>query len=76
LRFLAIILRVLRLKVSVYIVLLRGRGGGGINPLEVTVNSKEESSYDFCPNDVQEFGLWKEDELKDISGIGEKAMQG
>jgi hypothetical protein len=25
--------------------------------LEVTVNSKEETSEDFCPNDVQEFGL-------------------
>jgi hypothetical protein len=36
----------------------RWRGGGG-NPLvEVTVNSKEENSYDFCPNYVQEFGHW------------------
>ncbi len=36
--------------------LLLKRGGGG--PLvEVTVNSKEESSEDFCPNYVQEFGL-------------------
>ncbi len=24
----------------------------------VTVNSKEENSQDFCPNYVQEFGLW------------------
>jgi hypothetical protein len=31
-----------------------GRGeGGGVNlVLEVTVNSKEENSEDFCPNDV------------------------
>ncbi len=26
---------------------------------EVTVNSKEENSQDFCPNYVQEFGLWQ-----------------
>jgi hypothetical protein len=26
--------------------------------LEVTVNSKEENPEDFCPNYVQEFGLW------------------
>jgi hypothetical protein len=38
--------------------LLPGGGGGGLNPLfEVTVNSKEENSYDFCPNYVQEFSL-------------------
>ncbi len=31
---------------------------GGVNPfVEMTVNSKEENSYDFCPNYVQEFGL-------------------
>jgi hypothetical protein len=24
------------------------------------VNSKEENSYDFCPNYIQEFGLWPE----------------
>jgi hypothetical protein len=30
--------------------------GGSRNPLvEVTVNSKEENSEDFCPNYVQEF---------------------
>jgi hypothetical protein len=40
-------------------------GGGGVeNRLaevsQVTVNSKEENSQDFCdcPNYVQEFGLW------------------
>ncbi len=54
-RFLGIILRVLRLKVSVYNVYItnqfqttfaRGGGGGGeLNPLaEVTVNSKEENA--------------------------------
>ncbi len=34
-------------------------GGGGEQNLlvEVTVNSKEESSLNFCPNQVQEFGL-------------------
>ncbi len=31
---------------------------GEVNPLvEVTVNSMEENSEDFCPNYVQEFGL-------------------
>ncbi len=35
-----------------------GVGGGG-NPLvEVTVNSKEEISSDFCLNYVKEFSLW------------------
>jgi hypothetical protein len=30
-----------------------------VNPsVEVTVNSKDENSEDFCPNCVQEFGLW------------------
>ncbi len=67
LRFLGIILRVLRLQVSVYkyyftnsfqITFFCSRGEGG-NPLvEVTVNSKEENSWDVCPNYVQEFGLW------------------
>jgi hypothetical protein len=38
--------------------LLLGGGGGGVNAfVEVTVNSKEENSKDFCPNYVQEFGL-------------------
>jgi hypothetical protein len=38
--------------------LLNGGGGGGYNLLvKVTVNSKEENSSDFCPNNVQEFGL-------------------
>ncbi len=33
--------------------------GGGGNPLvEVTVNNKEENSWDVCPNYVQEFGPW------------------
>ncbi len=36
-----------------------GGGGGGLNPLEeVTVNCKEQNSEDFCPNYIQEFGLW------------------
>jgi hypothetical protein len=67
LRFLCIILRVLRLEVSVYTVftitnqfqtpLAQGGGGGVKNRLvQVTVNSNEENSYDFCPNNVQEFG--------------------
>jgi hypothetical protein len=64
LRFLGIILTVLRLQVSVYNVYVTnqfqttfalGWGGGGVeNPLvEVTVNSKEENSEAFCPNYVQ-----------------------
>ncbi len=53
------ILRVLRLVVSVYNVYInaRGREGDYNLILEVTVNSKEENSKDFCPNYVQEFGL-------------------
>ncbi len=31
--------------------------GGGDPLVEVTVNSKEVNSKDFCPNYVQEFGL-------------------
>jgi hypothetical protein len=35
---------------------VQGRGGGVKSvSIEVTENSKEE---DFCPNYVQEFGLW------------------
>ncbi len=50
--------------------LLRG-GGGSKNPLvEVTVNSKAENSYDFCPNYVQEFGLSMELLNKLIGGEG------
>jgi hypothetical protein len=64
LRFLGIILRVLRLEVSIYNVYIINqvqspfaREGGG--PLvEVTVNSKEENSKVFCPNYFREFGLW------------------
>jgi hypothetical protein len=35
------------------------RGGRGVKSalVEATVNSKEESSKDVCPNYVQEFGL-------------------
>jgi hypothetical protein len=62
LRFLGIILRVLRLEVSVYNVYITNKfqtaffweGGGGV---EVTVNIKEENSENFSPNNVQEFGL-------------------
>jgi hypothetical protein len=58
-------LRVLRFEVSVCKCLLYKpvlnhfcSGWVGVNPLvEVTVNSKEEISLDFCPNHVQEFGL-------------------
>jgi hypothetical protein len=36
----------------------QGGGRGGVNPVvEVTVNSEEENSEDFCPDYVQEFGL-------------------
>ncbi len=57
-------LRVLRLEVSVHNFNITNqfcsRGGVSKNPLvEMTVNSKEENFYDFCPNYVQEFGLRK-----------------
>ncbi len=65
LRFLSIILRVLRLEISVYNVYIADHfcsgGGGGwvVNPLVYgTVNSKEKNSSDFCPKYVQEFGSW------------------
>ncbi len=40
-----------------YKLVLHGREG--VKSLEVTVNSKEENSSDFCRNYVQEFGLCK-----------------
>jgi hypothetical protein len=60
LRFLGIILRVLRLEVSVYIVYITNQfqttcsrgGGGGVKSnllVKVTVNSKEENSKTFVP---------------------------
>ncbi len=66
LRFLNIILRVLRLEVSVHTMFtlqpsfepILPKGGRGV--VEVTVNSNEENSdnfCNFCPNYVQEFGL-------------------
>jgi hypothetical protein len=64
LRFQGIILRVLRLEVSVYNVYIANQfqtsfaqGVGGDPLAQLTVNSKEENSYDFCPKYVQEFGL-------------------
>ncbi len=46
-------------EVSVYNVYVTNQFQGGVHPLvEVTVNSKEKNSEDFCPNYVQEFGLW------------------
>jgi hypothetical protein len=65
LRFLGIILKGLRLEVSLYNVYItnqfqtnfaRGGGGGGVKPL-VEVAVHRENSIDFCPNYVQEFGL-------------------
>jgi hypothetical protein len=71
LRFLGIILRVLRLQVSAYSVYCTLQiqnslnplllGGGGIPLVDVTLNSKEENYQDFWPNYVQEFGLWTVD---------------
>jgi hypothetical protein len=62
-RFLGIILRVLRLEVSLQPVsthFFQRKGGRRYSPLvEVTVTSKEENSSDFCPNYVQEFSLSK-----------------
>jgi hypothetical protein len=66
LRFLGIILRVLRLQVFVYNVYITNKyqttfaqGGGRVKSLsrEVNLNSKEEKSEDFCPKYVQEFGI-------------------
>ncbi len=66
LRFLGMILKVLRLEVSVCNVHITNQfqptfaqGGEGVKSviLEVTVNSKEENSEDFCPIYVQGFGL-------------------
>jgi len=68
LRLLGVILRVLRLQVYLYNVYItnqfkttfaqRRRGGEWVNPsVDVTVNSKEENSWDFFPNYVQEFCL-------------------
>jgi hypothetical protein len=68
LRFLGITLIVPRLEISLYNDYITNQfettfahgGGGGVNfVVEVTLNSKEENSEDFCPNDVQEFCLWK-----------------
>jgi hypothetical protein len=63
LKFLGIILRVLRLEVSVYNVYITNQfqttfaqGEGRVKI--VTVNSRSKTLKTFCPNDVQEFGLW------------------
>ncbi len=32
----------------------------------MTVNSKEENSQDFCPNYVQEFGLWTDNKTTQV----------
>jgi hypothetical protein len=56
--FLGIILRVLRLEVTVYIVYILPGGGGVKSVVEVTLNSKEDNYLRFYPNYVQEFGLW------------------
>ncbi len=73
LRFLGIILRVLmqtwgfRIQCLHYKPVLNhffsgGGGGGGFSPLvEVTVNSKEENSWDFRPYYVLEFSLCTEE---------------
>jgi hypothetical protein len=63
LSFQGIILRVLRLEVTVYTVKIKNQfqptfaQRGGVKSAEVTVNSKEENSQDFCLNYVQEFGF-------------------
>ncbi len=68
LRFLDIILRVLRLEFSLYnfyninqfqTTFAQGEwGGGGVRAaVEMIVNSKEENSEDFCPNYILESGL-------------------
>jgi hypothetical protein len=47
-----------------------GGGGGGVNPLvEVTVNSKEKNSQDFCPIYVQEFDFLKNNGTKNRCGL-------
>jgi hypothetical protein len=69
LRFLGITLRVLRHEVTVYNVYITNqfqtafvRGGGGGLLVEVTVKSWE----DFFSNDVQEFGLRKDNEAQKL----------
>jgi hypothetical protein len=42
-------------------------GRGVKSVVGVTVNSKEENSEDFCPNHVQEFGLWTLTQAVNIS---------
>ncbi len=65
LRFLGIILRPLRFEVSLYNVYIKNQyqtTSSRRNPLlEVIVNSKVENSKDFCPNEVQEIGLLRND---------------
>jgi hypothetical protein len=52
-----------------------GGGGGGTGPLvEVTVNSKEENSENFCPKYVPEFGLCCD--VLYLSGMWENSMAG
>ncbi len=64
-----IILRVFRFEISMYCTMFTlqtsfkpfslGGGGGGVKfAVETTMNSKDENSQDFCPNNVQEFGFW------------------
>ncbi len=84
-RFLGIILRVPRLEVSVYnflhykykpILNHYCSGGGGVPLIKMTVNSKEENSEDFCPNYVQELGLWiKGRQEKEKGGIRIKTQK-
>jgi hypothetical protein len=46
------------LQTSFNSLLLRGQGGKILKcEVDVTVNSKDENSEDFCPNYVHEFGL-------------------
>ncbi len=75
LSFLGIILRVLRLDVlsimftlqTSFRPLLFEWGRWVKSVVGVTVNSKEENSEDFCPNYVQEFGLWTLTQAVNIS---------
>jgi hypothetical protein len=42
-------------------------GRGVKSVVGMNVNSKEENSEDFCPNHVQEFGLWTLSQAVNIS---------
>jgi hypothetical protein len=53
-----------------------GGGGDGNRLVEVTVNSMEENSEDFCLIYVQEFGLWKQSLIAAITPLPPPPING